>query len=141
MAMKGSKRLLRADGAPVYPTMGRPPMSPEEKQKRVEFQAKLDERKKLKKELILAALQEKSRLKRPKGRPPKDPTDPTEPKPVKKPKSEREPQTNRRAERDPVTGRMIYRKGNPGPEKKIIDRPPTDYDNISLESIYKKYGV
>lgn len=138
MAMKGSKRLLRADGAPVYPTKGRPPMSPEEKQKRVDFQAQLDERKRLKKEVRLAALQEKSRLQRPVGRPKKE----TVKVPKRKlPKEEREPPTNRRAEIDPITGKMIYRKGNPGPEKIQIDRPSADYDNISLESIYKKYGV
>ena len=55
---------------------------------------------------------------------------------IPKPKKEQEP--NRRAEINPITGKMIYRKGNPGPEKAKIERPPAIYDN---DSARKKYGL
>lgn len=106
--------MLRTPGDVTEARMGRPPLSEEEKNKRAAIKKELEDRRRIKRELKLAALQERARLGRPKlGRPRKDPTILSK-------------------------SRSKFYKYNPDSEPVKIKRPPAVYDN---KSPYDKYEI
>lgn len=116
MQIKGKKRLLnhvseKHPDTPLVPI--------EERMKRVAAQKEIEEVRRVKKEIRLAEMQERSKTKRPIGRPPKD------------------------SDYKPLPPRQrYYILDPPPPPKEKEPRPSADYNNISgRESIFKKYGL